>query len=72
MHTRARLVWPDTVTMPICRLGMNLRFTRFLAWLTWCPYCGSLPQIAQRLAMRHLPIGVLKKADDAQKANPRT
>jgi hypothetical protein len=51
---------------------MNLRLTRFLAWLTWCPYCGSLPQIAQRLAMRHLPIGVLKKADDAQKANPRT
>src|SRR5258708_5719720 len=53
---RACTGFPATVTRPIWRLGMNLRLTRFLAWLTWCPYCGSLPQIAQRLAMRQTPM----------------
>src|ERR1044071_8821262 len=52
------MVLPATVTRPIWRLGKNLRLTRFLAWLTWCPYCGVLPQIAHCLAMKYLLPGV--------------
>jgi hypothetical protein len=31
VQTRARNDRPDTVTRPICKLGSNLRLTRFLA-----------------------------------------
>ncbi len=58
VQTRARKVLPATVTRPIWRFGKNLRLTRFFAWLTWCPYCGVLPQIAHCLAMGFLKAGV--------------
>ena len=62
VQTRARKVRPATVTRPICRLGSNLRLTRFFAWLTWCPNCGRLPQISHALAMSYLPLEIKKRA----------
>jgi hypothetical protein len=39
------------VTRALCKLGMKRRFVCTFEWLTWCPYWGPLPQIAQRCAM---------------------
>jgi hypothetical protein len=39
------------VTRALCKLGMKRRFVCTFEWLTWCPYWGPFPQIAQRCAM---------------------
>jgi uncharacterized alkaline shock family protein YloU len=47
------------LTLPVWRFGRNRRLVRTLEWLTLCPYCGALPQIAHLLAMVIRPAGGL-------------
>ena len=51
VHTRVRLGAPSTITRTVWRFGIQRRFRRLFAWLTWLPVEGPLPQTVQTRAI---------------------
>ena len=51
VQTRVRLGAPSTMTRTVWRLGIQRRFRLLLAWLTWLPVAGPLPQMVQTRAI---------------------
>jgi uncharacterized alkaline shock family protein YloU len=63
------------ITRPVCRLGWNRRLVRTFEWLTLCPNCGPLPQIAHLRATKsgvyHLA-GMAQAPEDPPSVAPST
>src|SRR5512142_2916116 len=63
------------ITKPVCRLGWNRRLVRTFEWLTLCPNCGPLPQIAHLRATKcgvyHLA-GMAQTRQDPESVVPAT
>jgi len=66
VQTRSRCRRPSTSTWTRCRLGYHRRERLLLAWLTWLPNVGPLPQISQKRAMTGL--SALRKVEQCKVA----